>query len=231
MLRWKRLCGLEPWPWRRGGGREGFIGDGAREEASEEATIALAREETVRWELYVSEERMVWLEGGRWSGGLVEGFSKLCEGLRTAGLSGGAVSTVLRLEYDARLGNEGNFGFPLRWTMELSAVGLLLIINRFWSGEEEVFEESLLCAPFDACWLLRGGGGFGTLLCFLVIGSIAGAASLAAAAVAPMCESLAPFGLESVCAGVGGRVNENISVEVLDLAKGLVGFGLTIFGG
>lgn len=43
---WNREC----LPWRRGGGSGGgFEGDGARDEAREEATIALARESTVSW--------------------------------------------------------------------------------------------------------------------------------------------------------------------------------------
>lgn len=41
---WNREC----LAWRRGGGSGGgFIGEGARDEAREEATIALARESTV----------------------------------------------------------------------------------------------------------------------------------------------------------------------------------------
>ena len=44
-------CGVEKWRWdfdcRRGSGGLGFVGEGAREEAREEATMALARESAV----------------------------------------------------------------------------------------------------------------------------------------------------------------------------------------
>ena len=55
-------------PWRReegGGGSGGLVGEGAREEAREEATMAFARESTESWGVYVSDEWVVIMLVGR----------------------------------------------------------------------------------------------------------------------------------------------------------------------